>query len=82
MDHFSLQKAHIHGYSMGGASTAQLLAHHPERFITAALAGSGIRELDPEWVVKVPKDEPVPIGSKPRPARVWAGRACRLASRT
>ncbi len=60
MDHLSFQKAHIHGYSMGGSITAQLLAHHPDRFLTAAFGGSGIREVDPEWVAKVPKDQPGP----------------------
>src|SRR5947209_14691805 len=60
MDHLNIPRAHIHGYSMGGAITGQLLAHHPERFITAAFGGSGIREADPEWIAKVPKDAPGP----------------------
>lgn len=46
MDHLKIAKAHIHGYSMGGAITARLLAEHPERFITASFGGSGIRETD------------------------------------
>lgn len=46
MDHLKIQKAHIHGYSMGGAITARLLAEHPQRFITASFGGSGIRETD------------------------------------
>ena len=56
MDHLKIKRAHIHGYSMGGAITGQLLAHHPDRMITAAFGGSGIREVDPAWVAKVPKD--------------------------
>ncbi|HLJ49322.1 MAG TPA: alpha/beta hydrolase [Bryobacteraceae bacterium] len=56
MDHLKIKRAHIHGYSMGGAITGQLLAHHPDRIITAAFGGSGIREVDPAWVAKVPKD--------------------------
>ncbi len=48
MDHLGIERAHIHGYSMGGGITAQLLASHPERFLTAGLGGSGIREADPE----------------------------------
>lgn len=47
MDHLGIAKAHIHGYSMGGNITARLLAAHPERFLTAALGGSGIAETDP-----------------------------------
>jgi pimeloyl-ACP methyl ester carboxylesterase len=46
MDHLKIQKAHIHGYSMGGALMAQLLVSHQERFVTAAFGGSGIQETD------------------------------------
>src|SRR5258708_33088078 len=48
MDHLKIQKAHIHGYSMGGGITGQLLASHPQRFITAAFGGSGVAETDEE----------------------------------
>ena len=48
MDHLKINKAHIHGYSMGGALTALLLVSHPERFITAIFGGFGIEEVDPE----------------------------------
>ena len=57
MDHLNIEKAHIHGYSMGRMLTAQLLASHPDRFITAGFGGSGIRESDPEWIDKVPPDK-------------------------
>ena len=57
MDHLKIKKAHIHGYSMGGAITGQLLASNPERFITAAFGGSGIRESDLSWAAKMPADE-------------------------
>jgi len=57
MDLLKIDKAHIHGYSMGGRITGQLLASHPERFITAGFGGSGIREVDPKWIEKVPKDK-------------------------
>jgi len=56
MDHLKIEKAHIGGYSMGGAFTGALLASHPERFITAHFGGSGISETDPEWVAKLPPD--------------------------
>jgi pimeloyl-ACP methyl ester carboxylesterase len=56
MDHLKIEKAHIGGYSMGGAFTGQLLATHPERFITAHFGGSGIMETDPEWIARLPKD--------------------------
>jgi pimeloyl-ACP methyl ester carboxylesterase len=48
MDHLTIQKAHIHGYSMGGALTGQLLGLIPDRFITAGFGGSGLTDPDPE----------------------------------
>ncbi len=48
MDHLGIERAHFHGYSMGGGITGRLLASHPERFITAGFGGSGIREVDPD----------------------------------
>jgi pimeloyl-ACP methyl ester carboxylesterase len=57
MDHLKIDKAHVGGYSMGGMITGQLLATHPERFVTATFGGSGIREVDQEWKDKVPTDK-------------------------
>jgi len=57
MDHLKIQRAHFHGYSMGGGIVARLLALIPERMITAAFGGSGIPEVDPEWQAKVPPDK-------------------------
>ncbi|HYV07070.1 MAG TPA: alpha/beta hydrolase, partial [Blastocatellia bacterium] len=57
MDLLKIQKAHIHGYSMGGGITGQLLAMIPDRFITASFGGSGIPEADPEMRAKVPPDK-------------------------
>lgn len=48
MDHLKIGRAHIHGYSMGGGLTGQLLAMIPRRFITAGFGGSGIQETDPK----------------------------------
>ena len=52
MDHLKIQKAHLHGYSMGGGITAALMAQIPERILTASFGGSGIRETDPELAKK------------------------------
>jgi pimeloyl-ACP methyl ester carboxylesterase len=42
LDHLSIPRAHIVGFSMGGGTTSQLLTMHPERFLTATLvAGAG-----------------------------------------
>ncbi len=57
MDHLGIEKAHIGGYSMGGATTAGLLKIAPGRFITAAVMGIGIKET-PEWLGKTPMDAP------------------------
>jgi pimeloyl-ACP methyl ester carboxylesterase len=57
MDHLKIQKAHFHGYSMGGGIVGQLMARIPERFITAGFGGSGIAEVDPDWKAKVPPDK-------------------------
>lgn len=46
MDHLKIQKAHIHGYSMGGGIVARIMANNPERMITAIFGGSGIGEMD------------------------------------
>lgn len=56
MDHLKIRKAHFHGYSMGGAIVGRLMALIPDRFITAGFGGSGVREVDPEWIAKVPTD--------------------------
>jgi pimeloyl-ACP methyl ester carboxylesterase len=57
MNLLDIDKAHVHGYSMGGAITGRLLAEVPQRFLTASFGGSGIRETDPEWQARVPKDK-------------------------
>jgi pimeloyl-ACP methyl ester carboxylesterase len=41
LDHLSIQKAHIVGYSMGGLITSVLLAEHPERVRTGTIGGFG-----------------------------------------
>jgi pimeloyl-ACP methyl ester carboxylesterase len=43
LDHLQIRRAHILGYSMGGAVSAKLLTTHPERFLTAILGGSSGR---------------------------------------
>ena len=46
MDHLKIDRAHIHGYSMGGGIVGQLLAMIPNRFITAGFGGSGMTETN------------------------------------
>lgn len=45
LDHLELDKVHMHGYSMGGFTTFAVLAHAPERLITASGGGSGVMDL-------------------------------------
>src|SRR5262245_60980264 len=67
MDAMGIQKAHIGGFSMGGAITSQIMARAPGRFITAHFGGSGVRE-DPnsEFAKLMPQD---PKGTAPLDAR-------------
>jgi pimeloyl-ACP methyl ester carboxylesterase len=48
LDHLKIDKAHVVGYSMGGRITAELLASHPDRLLTATLGGFGAIRSDPE----------------------------------
>ena len=41
LDHLKIDKAHVVGYSMGARITAELLARHPDRLLTATLGGFG-----------------------------------------
>ncbi|MGH9657801.1 MAG: alpha/beta fold hydrolase [Bryobacteraceae bacterium] len=73
MDHLKIGKAHVHGYSMGGAIAGRILATHPQRLITVAFGGSGISEVDPEWIAKIAPDNP-----GPDPQEAAASRALRI----
>jgi pimeloyl-ACP methyl ester carboxylesterase len=45
LDHLKIKKAHVVGYSMGAIITAKLMVTHPDRLLSATLAGAGaIRE--------------------------------------
>ncbi|MQA90813.1 MAG: alpha/beta fold hydrolase [Gemmatimonas sp.] len=81
MDHLEIDRAHIHGYSMGGGITGTLLASHPERFITAGFGGSGIRETDEslaELAASFDQQGPAPEGAA---ARAFENLRARAASR-
>jgi pimeloyl-ACP methyl ester carboxylesterase len=60
MNHLKIDKAHVHGYSMGGMLTTQLLAKHPDRFLTASYGGSGVPEVEARRKAEVPQDKPGP----------------------
>ena len=47
MDHLKIQRAHIHGYSMGGGIVGTLLGMIPDRFITAGFGGSSMAMARP-----------------------------------
>jgi len=50
MDHLKIEKAHIVGYSMGGAITLKFVTSHPERVISAVVGGMGWLRATPEWI--------------------------------
>lgn len=50
LDHLKIEKAHIHGYSMGGSMLTQILYHHPERVLTATYGGAGVPEVSKKAV--------------------------------
>jgi len=74
MDELGIGRAHVHGYSMGGSLLTQLLIHHPDRVVTAIYGGSGVAEVDPEWVARVPADPEAPetTGADASPSERWS----------
>lgn len=69
MDHLKIEKAHLHGYSMGGGIVSQILLAQQDRIITASLGGSGIGERDPERIAELPKDKESKRAGQPSPTR-------------
>lgn len=45
LDHLQLEQVHMHGYSMGGATTLAILAYAPQRLLTASAGGMGVSDL-------------------------------------
>lgn len=60
MDALGIDRAHVHGFSMGGSILTQILINHPERVATAIYGGSGVSEVDPAWIERVPDDTEAP----------------------
>jgi pimeloyl-ACP methyl ester carboxylesterase len=50
LDHLSIRRAHVVGYSLGAIVAAKLMTINPERFVTATLGGhAGYRNWKPEY---------------------------------
>ena len=60
MDHLGVERAHAHGYSLGGAYALELLASDPERIITAGLGGAGLIERDGSLRTSAAALDPLP----------------------
>jgi pimeloyl-ACP methyl ester carboxylesterase len=72
MDHLGIQRAHVHGFSMGGSILTQLLKRYPERVLSAIYGGSGPREVDAAQLARVPADpDPASAPGDP-PSEPWA----------
>jgi pimeloyl-ACP methyl ester carboxylesterase len=46
MDTLGVSRAHVHGYSLGGTLVRELVARHPERWLSASFGGAGVPETD------------------------------------
>ena len=57
MDYLKIDKANVHGYSMGGFIVTQLLTMQPGRFITASYGGSGVPEVEEQYKAQVQDEE-------------------------
>jgi pimeloyl-ACP methyl ester carboxylesterase len=66
MDHLAIARAHFHGYSLGAAVVWSVFVHNPQRVITVAMGGGGVREVDPRWIATLPPDEDERAKSKER----------------
>ena len=53
LDHLKIERAHVVGYSFGGAVAGKLLVTNPERFATAILGGSSLRQRGTQQEIDV-----------------------------
>lgn len=61
LDQLEIDKAHFHGFSMGGTVVAQILYHSPERALSATFGGSGIPEYSRSELLKIPQDRVITL---------------------
>jgi len=69
MDHLNINRAHLHGYSMGGGIVSQILLQNQDHLITASMGGSGIGESDPDRITQIPPDKLSSRAGQPSPTR-------------
>jgi pimeloyl-ACP methyl ester carboxylesterase len=55
LDHLGVRRAHMVGYSLGGALVAKLLTEQPDRCVTATIGASGGHRLS-RWNIETPRD--------------------------
>ena len=67
LDHLTVRRAHIVGYSMGGAITGKFITTHPDRVISAVFGGSAPRL---NWTAQSERDSEELAASRLLPVRL------------
>jgi pimeloyl-ACP methyl ester carboxylesterase len=70
LDHLKIQKAHVVGYSMGGAIALKLATMHPDRLLSVTLGGMGLLEPTKEPVIRA-LAESLENGKGMTPLLIW-----------
>jgi pimeloyl-ACP methyl ester carboxylesterase len=55
LDHLNIEKAHFHGYSLGGIVGLSICKYSPERFSALIIGGMGVRETNDQKTIEMRK---------------------------
>jgi pimeloyl-ACP methyl ester carboxylesterase len=70
LDHLKIKKAHVVGYSMGGAIALKLATMHPDRLLSVTLGGMGLLAPTQEPVIRA-LAESLENGKGMTPLLIW-----------